>query len=66
MKELRLPSNWNALSSFNKLCYLITTHQAQDFSEAGKLLSERRKGQRASRQESLGQMSIRLPYKDQD
>jgi len=60
---LNLPSSWGAMSSYAKLCYLVNSHQARDFSEAGKLLARKKKVETAQKGIDTAR-KIRLPYAD--
>lgn len=63
MRTLRLPANWSERSMYQKLCYLVDTHQAQDFSEAGSLLNKRKQQLRDDPQKPVPP-PCRLPYAD--
>jgi hypothetical protein len=51
------------MSSYAKLCYLVNSHQARDFAEAGKLLARKKKVETANKGVDTAR-KIRLPYAD--
>jgi hypothetical protein len=61
--SLNLPNSWGQMSSYAKLCYLVNSHQARDFSEAGKLLARKKKVETANKGVDKPR-EIRLPYAD--
>lgn len=61
---MNLPAFWPRMSAYAKQCYLVNTHQARDFSDAGRKLSQLRRP-RAAVQPNHQPQAIRLPYKDE-
>jgi len=51
------------MTSYSKLCYLVNSHQARDFAEAGKLLARKKKVETAKKGVDKPR-EIRLPYAD--
>lgn len=55
---IRQAGNWHALSTYQKLCYLVNTKQARGFPEAGRMLSA------LKRPDAPKPVAMRFPYCD--
>ena len=61
--NIRLAGNWGRMTIIQKLSYLVDTKQAQNFSDAGKMLASIRK-QKHQPFGLAAARAMRLPYAD--
>lgn len=60
---MNFPSSWLRMSAYQKMYYLVDTHQARDVRDAGRKLSTLRRKPQPVRQHQP--QAVRLPYKDE-
>lgn len=63
--NIRLAGNWERMTIIQKLSYLVDTKQAQNFSDAGKMLASIRNQKQKHQPFGLAAArAMRLPYAD--